>query len=78
MSLPSVTLKAGEMACCPDCKQPQSDLIEDYLAMTRSTTTDHCESCHIGLRIVRLASGDFEVQARHTRAEILELRRPLG
>lgn len=78
MSLPSIKLKAGQIACCPDCNQPQSDSVEDYLPLTKSTMDDRCESCHIGLRFLRTAPGEFEVHARYTQAELLERRRTLG
>jgi hypothetical protein len=77
MSLPSVTLKAGQLACCPDCKQPQSDPVEDYLSATQSAVNDRCESCHISLRFIRTESGEVEIHARQTRAELLEQRRTL-
>ena len=78
MSLTSIKLKAGQIACCPACKQPQSDPVEDYLTVTKSTMDDRCESCHIGLRFVRTAPGEFEVHARYTQTELLERRRTLG
>lgn len=78
MSLPSVTLKAGQLACCPDCKQTQSDPVEDYLSPTQSAVNDRCESCHISLRFVRTSPGEYEIHARQTKAELLELRRTLG
>jgi hypothetical protein len=75
MSLPSVKLKAGQLACCPDCKQPQSDPVEDYFPMGKSSVNDHCEGCGMGLQLVRTSPGEYEIHARQTRAELLELNR---
>jgi hypothetical protein len=78
VSLPSIKLKSGQMACCPDCKQLQSDQVEDYLPPTKDTMNDRCEGCGIGLRFLRTAPDEYEVHARYTQAELQEMRRTLG
>lgn len=78
MSLPFISVKAGQMASCPECNQIQSDPVEDYLPANRSTMNDRCEGCHIGLRFERTSLGEYQIHARYTRAELVEMRRTLG
>lgn len=59
----SVTLKAGQIACCPICKRNQSDPVQDYFSSMQTEVSERCESCAKPLRFIRKDSGDFEIRS---------------
>lgn len=59
----SVTLKAGQMACCPICKKNQSDPIQDYFSTMQTSVSERCDNCAKPLRFIRKESGDFEIHS---------------
>lgn len=70
MTLPSITLTTGQLACCPVCKQQQSDPIEDYMTGSKmgadKGVIDRCEGCGIRFKIICEIPGTFEVKAQET------------
>lgn len=67
MTLPSITMTTGQIACCPICEAQQSDPIEDYMALNRmgadKGVVDRCEGCGIRLKIICEIPGTFVIHA---------------
>lgn len=71
MIMPSVSLKSGQMACCPTCKRDQGDPIQDYFSSGRRSLTEPCGWCERKLRLVDNQDGTYSITEVKTLAHVL-------
>lgn len=70
-TLPSISLKRGQNAYCPECKADQGDPIEDFFALGKSSVQDRCGGCGVNLRFLSHSDTEFEVKALKSKASLI-------